>query len=89
VPETDPRPVKPVLVSVIVTVPENDVPVWVTCHAIAPGPDESDAGPLHVPVRLTEPDAAGVGVVDIGVEPLDPLQPPQAPNDTSAHNASA
>jgi hypothetical protein len=34
VPDTVPPPATPVLVSVMVTVPENDVPVCVTCHDI-------------------------------------------------------
>ena len=85
VPETDPRPVRPVVVSVIDTVPENDVSVWVICHAIAPGPVESDAGPLHVPLKLVVGPGDGAGVGDVA---LDPLLPPQ-PNDTSAHKASA
>ena len=86
VPETVPRPVYPVLVSVSVMVPENDVDeAVVTCQTMAPGPDESEAGPLQVPPRLAEP-GPGVGVgVGVGV---DPLLPPQA-NDTSAHRTSA
>lgn len=88
VPETDPRPVTPVLVSIIVEVPENDPAVWVSCHAIAPGPVESEAGPLQVPFRSAGPEGAGVGVGEVGVELVDPPLPPQA-NDTSAHKASA
>ena len=84
VPETDPRPVRPVLVSVIDTVPENDVAVWVICHAMAPGPLESDAGPLHVPFRFTDSEGPVGGV---GVALLDPLLPPQA-KDTTAHKAT-
>ena len=85
VPETDPRPVRPVVVSVIVAVPENAVPVWVICHAIAPGPVESDAEPLHAPLRFAAGPGDGEGVGDVA---LDPPLPPQ-PNDTSAHKASA
>jgi hypothetical protein len=53
VPDTEPRPPSPVPLSVNVTVPENDVSDWVTCHDICPGPDESDAGPFHPGPRLT------------------------------------
>ena len=75
VPETDPRPLMPVAVSVIVTVPENDVSAWVICHDIAPPPDESVAEPVHVPLT----DAAGAeGCVGMGV--LEPLLPPQLVN---------
>ena len=60
-PDTEPRPASPVLLSVSVAVPENDVPVCVSCHDTCPGPDESDAGPLQLPVRLTGPEEAGDG----------------------------
>jgi hypothetical protein len=53
VPETEPRPPNPVPVSVNVTVPENDVSAWVSCHDICPGPDESDAVPFQPGGRLT------------------------------------
>ena len=66
VPDTDPLPPTPVLVSVIVTVPENDASVCVICHDIRPGPDESDAVPLHVPLTFAA-GAAGVGVGEGGV----------------------
>jgi hypothetical protein len=76
VPETDPRPLMPVAVSVIVTVPENDESAWVSCHDIAPAPDESVAEPVHVP--LTDVEGAD-GCVGVGVlEP--PLPPPQLVN---------
>ena len=52
VPITDPRPVTFVAVSVMVSVPLTDAPDCVICHVICPGPDESDAVPLQVPVRL-------------------------------------
>ncbi len=52
VPETVPRPVTPVPVSVVVSEPENDAPDWVSCHVIRPGPDESDAVPAQVPPTL-------------------------------------
>jgi len=52
VPDTEPRPDAPELVSIIVTVPENAEPDWVSCHTVVPGPDESDAAPLHEPERL-------------------------------------
>jgi hypothetical protein len=56
VPDTEPRPPAPVLPSDIVKEPENDVPCWVSCHVICPGPHESFAQPLHVPVT-SSPDA--------------------------------
>jgi hypothetical protein len=43
VPDTEPRALIPVAVSVTVAVPENDVSVCVSCQEIAPGPDESEA----------------------------------------------
>ena len=42
----------PVAVSVMVTVPENDVSACVSCHDIGPAPDESDAEPVHVPLTF-------------------------------------
>jgi hypothetical protein len=42
--------------SVTVIEPENEAPLCVICHVIVPGPEESDAVPVHVPVRLGEPD---------------------------------
>lgn len=59
-PDTEPRPLMLITVSVMVNGPENDVPVWATCHVIRPGPDASDAKPVHVPVRST---LVGVGWV--------------------------
>jgi hypothetical protein len=56
VPETDPRPLMPVAVSVIVTVPENDVPDCESCHDIGPAPVESVEEPLQVPLTLTDVD---------------------------------
>ena len=82
VPDTDPRPLMPVAVSVIVTVPENDVSVWISCHDIAPPPDESVAEPVHVPLT----DETGVDCVGIGVLEPPPLPPPQLVN-TSANTA--
>jgi hypothetical protein len=41
-----------VVVSFIVNVPENDDPDCVSVQVIAPGPEESDAEPLHVPLTL-------------------------------------
>jgi hypothetical protein len=72
VPETDPRPLMPVAVSVIVTVPENDVSDCESCHDIGPAPVESAAEPLHVPLTFTDVD--GGGGVGAG-EPPPPLQP--------------
>lgn len=84
VPETDPRPVIPVAVSVIVTVPANDVSACVSCQDIGPPPDESVAEPVHVPLRLT--DVEGVeGCVGV-VEPPPPLH---ALVNASASTASA
>jgi hypothetical protein len=83
VPDTEPLAVIPVAVSVMVAVPENDVSVCVSCHEIAPGPDESEAGPDHVPARLAGVDGGcGVGLGEEGVEP-----PPQ-PVDTRASHTT-
>jgi hypothetical protein len=49
VPETVPVAFAPVLVSVTVIAPENDVPDWVTDHVMRPGPEESVAVPAHDP----------------------------------------
>jgi hypothetical protein len=83
VPDTEPLALIPVAVSVTVAVPENDVSVCVSCQDIAPGPDESEAWPDHVPVRLTPGDLGGVEVGDEGLEP-----PPQA-HDTRSSAATA
>ena len=58
VPDIDPRALTLVVLSVMVSVPDKDVDVWVIRHVIWPGPVESEAGPLHVPVKST---AAGLG----------------------------
>ena len=71
VPDTDPVPTAPVLVSVARTVPENDASVCVSCHVICPGPEESDAEPLHDPLRFTGEAGVGEGCV------VPPLLPPQ------------
>ena len=74
VPDTEPLAVIPVAVSVMDAGPENDVSVCVSCHDIAPGPLESEAGPDHVPATLTTVgEGCGVGLGEAGVEP-----PPQA-----------
>ena len=73
VPETDPRPLMPVAVSVIVTVPENDVSDCDSCHDIGPAPVESVAAPLHVPLTFTDVGGGGGGVGGVGEPP--PLQP--------------
>lgn len=52
VPETEPLPVVPLPLSVIVSVPENELPFCVTCQAIVPGPEESDAFPFQLPAML-------------------------------------
>src|SRR5438128_47767 len=43
-----------------IIVPRTSVPVCVSVHFMVPGPLESDALPLHVPVKST----AGAGVTD-------------------------
>jgi hypothetical protein len=58
VPETDPRPVTFVAESLIVRLPEKEVPDCVICQVIVPGPDESDAEPVHVPLTLAGVDGA-------------------------------
>lgn len=85
-PVSVPRPLTPVPVSVIVTVPDSDASVCVTTHTICPGPDESDAAPRQVPVMLTGADGDGaVGVVEAGGVDVDEDPPPlQAAVDTSA-----
>jgi hypothetical protein len=72
VPEMEPRPVMPVLVSLMVAEPENDVPLSLSCHDRTPEPDESEADPVHVPDKLDCP-ADG----DVGWEGLD--DPPSPP----------
>lgn len=66
-PESVPRPVTPVAVSVSDSEPVRDRPVWETCHDMRPGPDESLAVPVHAPDRSA---AGSDGCV--GVEPLPP-----------------
>lgn len=53
-PDTVPLPFAFEAVSVIVIAPENDDPDCVICHRIVPGPDESDAFPAQVPLRLAD-----------------------------------
>jgi hypothetical protein len=55
----------------MVNEPENDEPACVICHVIVPGPDESDASPLHEPVVLDGVD----GEVGLG-EDEEPDDPP-------------
>src|SRR5262245_36792786 len=62
VPETVPRPVRFVLLSVIVSDPENDEPDCVICHVMVPGPEESDAVPDHLPFKSVG-DEGCVGLV--------------------------
>ena len=66
VPDTVPRPAAFVPESFIVNTPENELPDCVSCHVIVPGPDESEADPLQVPLTL-----AGVAEGSVGV-----LEPP-------------
>lgn len=73
VPETDPRPLIPVAVSVIVTVPENDAADCVSCHVIGPPPDESVAVPLHVPLTFSVVVEGGAGSVGLSPPPLHAL----------------
>lgn len=75
VPDTVPRPDAPVLLSVIVNDPENDEPDCVICHVIVPGPEESVAVPVHVPLTLAGADGS------VGLEP--PPPPPQPANSAS------
>lgn len=63
VPDIVPRPVTFVDVSVMVIVPDTDVPDCVICHVICPGPDESLADPDHVPVRDADVDGGALGSV--------------------------
>jgi len=63
VPATVPLPVFPVAASLIVSVPESESPACVSFQVIVPGPVESDADPLHVPVRLS---CAGSGDGEAG-----------------------
>jgi hypothetical protein len=73
VPETVPRPVTLLLLSVIVSDPENDDPDCVICHVIVPGPEESEAVPVQVPLTLAGEDGS------VGLEPPPPPQPATAP----------
>lgn len=84
VPDSDPRPLAPLLVSVMVTVPETVVSDCMTCHVICPGPDESDAVPAHAPLTFTGADGAGAGVGDGCVDEDPP--PPHAADKTIATN---
>ena len=72
VPEMEPRPVMPVLVSLMVAEPENDVPLSLSCHDRTPEPDESEAEPVHAPDRLDCPADGGVGWEGLD----DPPSPP-------------
>lgn len=65
VPDIEPRALTLVVPSVMVSVPETDVDVWVMRHVIWPGPDESEAEPLQVPVKST---TGGLGAVLGAVE---------------------
>jgi hypothetical protein len=73
VPETVPRPVTLVLLSVMVSDPENDDPDCVICHVIVPGPEESEAVPVQVPLTLAGEDGS------VGLEPPPPPQPAATP----------
>lgn len=73
VPETVPDPLVPVLLSVIVIVPENDVDDCVRTQVIRPAPDESVAVPDHEPPTLAVVEEGG-GDEEGAVE--DPLPPP-------------
>jgi hypothetical protein len=84
VPEIDPRPLMPVPVSVMVTVPEIAVLDCVSCHVITPPPDESVAGPLQLPLTFT---VVGCGEGSVGPSELPP--PPQAIVNVSASAANA
>lgn len=75
VPLSEPVALTPLPLSVIVSVPEKLVPLWVSVHDIGPVPLESVAVPDQTPLRLAvvvdvEPDEEG----DVG-EPPQPLQP--------------
>ena len=82
VPEMEPRPVMPVLVSLMVAEPENDVPLSLSCHDRTPEPDESEAEPVHAPDRL---DCAADG--GVGWEGLD--DPPSPPAQADMHAATS
>ncbi len=62
VPESDPRPFRFVVASVAVTVPVSVVPVCEMTHVMEPGPEESDAEPVHVPATLSTAGSLGAGV---------------------------
>ena len=81
VPDTVPRPVTFIVGSAIVNVPENDEPDWVICQRIVPDPDESDAVPVHAPLRL-----AGV---DGGEGLLGDDDPPPHEDTTIARRSAA
>jgi hypothetical protein len=77
VPDTVPRPVTVAFLSlsviVNVRVPENDDPDCVTCHVMSPGPDESDAAPVQLPVMLAPGFGEDGGLGCVGDELADPL----------------
>jgi len=81
VPVIDPRPLMPVAVSVIVTLPEIDVSACESCHVITPAPVESVAVPAQVPTMFTDV-PVGVGVVGVFAPLL-----PHAPVNASASTA--
>jgi hypothetical protein len=88
-PDTDPDTVPvafvPVLLSVIESVPENDVPDWFRVHVIKPEPDESVAVPDHDPVTF-----AGDGDGEVGDDdPEDELPPPLQPSAATAAQIAA
>lgn len=85
VPETVPCPFTLALVSNIVSVPVKSVLTCVRRHVIWPGPDESEAVPLHVPATSAGGVGAGrAGSVGDGVPPL-----PQAETFRTAHRTTA
>jgi hypothetical protein len=89
VPEMEPRPVMPVLVSLMVAEPENDVPLSLTCHDRTPEPDESEAEPVHAPDRLDCPADGGVGWEGLDDPPSPPAQAGMAATASMARSARA
>lgn len=80
-PDNEPRPVTPLLASTMDAEPVTADPDCVICHVMRPGPDESLAVPLHVPVTVTgvADGADGAdGVADGWAEDEPPPQPATA-----------
>src|SRR4051812_16317401 len=87
VPDTDPVPLVPLLLSVTAIVPENDAPDCEIVHTIRPAPDESVAVPDHDPPIEASPEEGDEG--DEEPEALEgDVLPPLHPLEASAIRAA-